>query len=127
MDNSKLVKNYLLMVLLSNRSITEVEDYGMDDVKQIVSNDPTNYPFTADPILGFGHLIAPVATQFTVSAKSGGASTISSPSANFVTLVSKLVTLFSTVFLVIMFQHYNSVTNVNASCNISLEAISDVD
>ena len=31
----------------SNRSVTEVEDYGVEDIKQIVSNDPTNYPFTA--------------------------------------------------------------------------------
>ena len=37
----------------------------------------------ADPILNLGHLIAPVATQFTVSAAVGGASTISSPSASF--------------------------------------------
>ena len=67
----------------SNRSVTEVEDYGVEDIKQIVSNDPTNYPFTADPVLGLGHLIAPVATQFTVSAKVAGVSTITSPSASF--------------------------------------------
>ena len=66
-----------------SRSITNVEDYGIDDVKQIVGNDVTNYKFSADPVLNLGHLIAPVATQFTVSAKSGAASTITSPSANF--------------------------------------------
>ena len=50
-------------------------------------------------------LIAPIATQFTVSAKSGGASTITSPSANFAQLLElKLVTLFNTVFLEILFQ-----------------------
>ena len=55
----------------------------MDDVKQLVGNDPTNYKFSADPVLSLGHLIAPMATQYTISAKSGAASTITSPSANF--------------------------------------------
>ena len=77
-------EEFFINGVTANRSITEVEDYGIEDVKQIVSNDMTNYPFTADPILDLGHLIAPVATQFTVSAASGAASTISSPSASFV-------------------------------------------
>ena len=62
--------NSLSTVLLHIRSITEVEDYGMEDVKQIVRNDTTNYKFTADPILSLNIFDAPIATQFTVSAKS---------------------------------------------------------
>ena len=40
MDNSKLEKKFLSMVLLQIEVLVEVEDYGMDDVKQLVGNDP---------------------------------------------------------------------------------------
>ena len=110
----------------SNRSVLEVEDYGIDDVKQIVSNDMTNYPFTADPILDLGHLIAPVATQFTVSAASGAASTISSPSASFVNSGIKTGDIIQYSVAGNSVPTYNRVTNVNALA-ISLEATTDVE
>ena len=109
----------------ASRSITEVEDYGMEDVKQLVGNDPTNYKFSADPILSLGHLIAPIATQFTVSAKSGGASTITSPSANFANIGIKTGDIIQYSVSGNTVPTYNSVT-AKTSTSISLEAISSV-
>tara|TARA_B100000941_G_scaffold51876_1_gene33188 strand:- start:1136 stop:8653 length:7518 start_codon:yes stop_codon:yes gene_type:complete len=110
----------------ANRSITEVEDYGVEDVKQLVSNDMTNYPFTADPTLTLGHLIAPVATQFTVSAASGAASTISSPSASFVNSGIKTGDIIQYSISGNTVPTYNRVTATNALA-ISLEATTDVE
>ena len=63
-----------------SRSITRIDDYGMQDVFQFVGTGST---FTADPRLTLGHLIGPTATQFTVTAGSGGVSTVTSPNASF--------------------------------------------
>ncbi len=119
-------EEFFINGVTANRSITEVEDYGIEDVKQIVSNDMTNYPFTADPILSLGHLIAPVATQFTVSGKVGGASTISSPSASFVNSGIKTGDIIQYSVAGNSVPTYNRVTGVNAIA-ISLEATTDVE
>ena len=119
-------EEFFINGVTANRSITEVEDYGIEDVKQIVSNDMTNYPFTADPILSLGHLIAPIATQFTVSAKVGGASTISSPSASFVNSGIKTGDIIQYSVGGNSVPTYNRVTDVNAIA-ISLEATTDVE
>ncbi|MBV23250.1 MAG: hypothetical protein CMA53_04040, partial [Euryarchaeota archaeon] len=108
-----------------SRSITNVEDYGVDDVKQIVGNDPTNYKFSADPVLNLGHLLAPVATQFTVSAKSGAASTITSPSANFGSVGIKTGDIIQYSISGNNVPTFNRVTGTNAT-SITLEAVSDV-
>ena len=109
----------------ASRSITEVEDYGMEDVKQLVGNDPTNYKFSADAILGLGHLLAPIATQYTISAKSGAASTITSPSANFANIGIKTGDIIQYSVSGNTVPTFNSVT-AKTSTSISLEAISDV-
>ena len=108
-----------------SRSITNVEDYGVDDVKQIVGNDVTNYKFSADPVLNLGHLIAPVATQFTVSAKSGSASTITSPSANFGSAGIKTGDIIQYSISGNNVPTFNRVTGTTAT-SITLEAVSDV-
>ena len=109
----------------ASRSITEVEDYGMEDVKQLVGNDPTNYKFSADAVLNLGHLLAPVATQYTISAKSGAASTITSPSANFANIGIKTGDIIQYSVSGNTVPTFNSVT-AKTSTSISLEAISDV-
>ncbi len=119
-------EEFFINGVTANRSITEVEDYGIDDVKQLVSNDMTNYPFTADPILSLGHLIAPVATQFTISAASGAASTISSPSASFVNSGIKTGDIIQYSLSGNSVPTYNKVTAANA-IGISLEATVDVE
>ena len=108
-----------------SRSINRVEDYGVDDIKQLVGNDPTNYKFSADPVLGLGHLIAPIATQFTVSAKSGGASTITSPSANFGSAGIKTGDIIQYSVSGNNVPTFNRVTAQTAT-NITLEAVPDV-
>ncbi len=108
-----------------SRSITDVEDYGVDDVKQIVGNDTTNYKFSADPVLNLGHLLAPVATQFTVSAKSGAASTITSPSANFGSVGIKTGDIIQYSISGNNVPTFNRVTGTNAT-SITLEAVPDV-
>ena len=108
-----------------SRSITDVEDYGVDDVKQIVGNDTTNYKFSADPVLNLGHLLAPVATQFSVSAKSGAASTITSPSANFGSVGVKTGDIIQYSISGNNVPTFNRVTGTNAT-SITLEAVSDV-
>tara|TARA_B100000575_G_scaffold144179_1_gene115156 strand:- start:1293 stop:8828 length:7536 start_codon:yes stop_codon:yes gene_type:complete len=118
-------EEFFINGVTANRSITEVEDYGIEDVKQLVSNDMTNYPFTADPILSLGHLIAPVATQFTVSAASGAASTISSPSASFVNSGIKTGDIIQYSLTGNSVPTYNRVTAANA-IGISLAATTDV-
>ena len=119
-------EEFFINGVTANRSITEVEDYGIEDVKQLVSNDMTNYPFTADPILSLGHLIAPVATQFTISAASGAASTITSPSASFVNSGIKTGDIIQYSLSGNSVPTYNRVTAANA-IGISLEATVDVE
>ena len=119
-------EEFFINGVTANRSITEVEDYGIDDVKQLVSNDMTNYPFTADPVLSLGHLIAPIATQFTISAASGAASTISSPSASFVNSGIKTGDIIQYSVSGNSVPTYNRVTATSA-IGISLEATVDVE
>ncbi len=109
-----------------SRSITEVEDYGMEDVKQLVGNDPTNHPFSADPVLGLGHLLAPQSTQYTVSQNVASASTITSPSANFANSGIKTGDIISYSIAGNSVPTYNLVTN-HTSTAITLEATVDVE
>ena len=109
-----------------SRSITQVEDYGMEDVKQLVGNDPTNHPFSADPVLGLGHLLAPQSTQYTVSQAVASASTITSPSANFANSGIKTGDIISYSIAGNSVPTYNLVTN-HTSTAITLEATVDVE
>ena len=109
-----------------SRSITQVEDYGMEDVKQFVGNDPTNYKFTADTVLNLGHLLAPQSTQYTVSQNVASASTITSPSANFANSGIKTGDIISYSIAGNSVPTYNLVT-AHTSTAITLEATVDVE
>ena len=108
-----------------SRSISKVEDYGIDDVKQLVGNDPTNYKFSADAVLNLGHLLAPTATQYTVSQAVASASTITSPSADFTSVGIKTGDIIQYSVSGNNVPTFNSVTGFTAQ-SITLEAISDV-
>ena len=108
-----------------SRSINRVEDYGIDDVKQLVGNDPTNYKFSADTVLNLGHLLAPTATQYTVSQAVASASTITSPSADFTSVGIKTGDIIQYSVAGNSVPTMNSVTGFTAQ-SITLEAISDV-
>ena len=64
-----------------SRSITRVDDYSIEDVRQIVGTGAI--PFTADAKLNVGQLLAPAGAQFTITASSAGVSTVTSPSLTF--------------------------------------------
>ena len=64
-----------------SRTITKVSDYRISDVHQICGESGVN--FTADPVLNIPKLLGPVGSQFTISAASGGVSTVTSPNATF--------------------------------------------
>ena len=108
-----------------SRSISRVEDYGVEDVKQLVGNDPTNFKFSADAVLNLGHLLAPTATQYTVSQAVGSASTITSPSADFTSVGIKTGDIIQYSVSGNNVPTMNSVTGFTAQ-SITLEAVSDV-
>jgi len=64
-----------------SRTITRVSDYRISDVHQICGIDGVN--FTGDPVLNSLKLLAPAGSQFTISASSGGVSTVTSPNTSF--------------------------------------------
>jgi len=71
----------------NGRIITDVRDYDLSDVHQIVANEGIAGigTFSADPILNNQFLLAEPATQFTISANSGGISTVSTSNQTFLT------------------------------------------
>jgi hypothetical protein len=64
----------------NSRTIISLRDYDLTDVHQFVGN---NVSFTADPILSSIINIAPPGTGFSISANSGGISTITTSNQNF--------------------------------------------
>jgi hypothetical protein len=68
-----------------NRSISNVIDYNLSDVHQIVANEGISGlgTFTADPVLSNTIYIADAGTQFTISAQSAGVSAITASADNF--------------------------------------------
>lgn len=64
-----------------SRSIISVRDYSISDINQIVGNNGVS--FTADTILSRRVLLAPSGSSFTISASSGGISTVTTSSSNF--------------------------------------------
>lgn len=68
-----------------NRTISNILDYNLSDVHQIVANENISGvgTFTADPVLSNITYIANSGTQFTISAQSAGISTITASSNDF--------------------------------------------
>jgi len=66
-----------------SRSITRVEDYSIEDVRQLVGTG--SVPFTADTRLNKGTLIASLGSQFSITAESAGVSTATCASLEFST------------------------------------------
>jgi hypothetical protein len=71
----------------NGRIITNIRDYGLTDVHQIVANESIVGvgTFTADPVLNNQSLLSEPGTQFTISATSGGISTVSTSNQTFLT------------------------------------------
>jgi hypothetical protein len=66
--------------ITDSRTIKLVRDYNFSDVHQIVGNGVS---FTADPLLSNEILLSTPGSQFTISASSGGISTVTTSNSNF--------------------------------------------
>jgi len=66
-----------------SRTITAVRDYNLSDIRQIVGFNGATTTFTADTVISTPIPIAPQGTSFTISAASGGISTVTSASSTF--------------------------------------------
>jgi hypothetical protein len=66
-----------------SRTIVNVRDYDLGDIKQIVGYVGTTTSFTADPVISTGIPLAQQGTSFTISAGSGGISTVTTSTPTF--------------------------------------------
>jgi hypothetical protein len=66
-----------------SRTIVSVRDYDLSDIKQLVGYVGATVSFTADTVISVGIPLAPQGTSFTISAGSGGISTVTSSSSTF--------------------------------------------
>jgi len=66
-----------------SRTIVSVRDYNLGDIKQLVGYVGSTTSFTADTRISIGIPIAPQGTSFTISAGSGGISTVTTSSSTF--------------------------------------------
>jgi hypothetical protein len=66
-----------------SRTITAVRDYNLGDVRQVVGFVGTTTSFTADTVISGGIPLAPQGTGFTISAGSGGISTVTTSASTF--------------------------------------------
>jgi hypothetical protein len=65
----------------SSSIVTSVRDYNISDIKQVVGTNGVS--FTADTILSQGTLLSPAGSTFTITAASGGISTVITSSSTF--------------------------------------------
>ena len=66
-----------------SRTITEVRDYNLGDVKQLVGFAGTTTIFTADTVINAGIALGEQGTTYTISAGSAGVSTVTTSSSTF--------------------------------------------
>jgi hypothetical protein len=109
-----------------SRTIVSVRDYDLGDIKQLVGYVGTTTSFTADTVLSVGVPIAPQGTTFTISAGSGGISTVTTSTSTFgVGINTGDIFVYTKSGETV--PTYNRVTSVNASAkSISIEATTSV-
>jgi len=66
-----------------SRTIVNVRDYNLGDIRQVVGYVGSTTSFTADTIISTGIPLAPQGTSFTISAGSGGISTVTTSTSTF--------------------------------------------
>jgi hypothetical protein len=66
-----------------SRTITSVRDYNLGDIRQVVSYVGTTTSFTADTVISTGIPLDAQGTSFTISASSGGISTVTTSTSTF--------------------------------------------
>jgi hypothetical protein len=109
-----------------SRTITAVRDYSLGDVRQFVGYVGATTAFTADTIINQGILLGPQNSEYTISANSGGISTVTSSVSTFgVGINTGDIFVYTKAGQVL--PTYNRVTEVNASGkSIKIEATTNV-
>jgi len=97
-----------------SRTITGVRDYNLSDIKQVVGYVGSTTSFTADTVISAGIPISPQGTSFTISAGSGGISTVTTSASTFGVGINTGDILVYTKSGQIV-PTYNRVTSVSAS------------
>ena len=111
----------------ASRSVSSIKDYSISDVKQIVTKSGLGtVTFTADPLISAPIPLAPQGSTFTITAGSGGISTVTTSSSTFGVGIST-----GDLFVYTKSQEtlptYNIVKSVNtASKSITIEASTSV-
>lgn len=109
-----------------SRTITNVRDYTLGDVRQVVGYVGTTTSFTADTVISGGIPLASQNTSFTISAGSGGISTVTTSDSTFgVGINTGDIFVYTKSGQIV--PTYNRVTSVNtASKSITIEATPSV-
>ena len=109
-----------------SRTISAVRDYNLGDVKQIVGFTGVTTTFTADTIINGAITLGPAGTDFTISAASGGISTVTTSTSTFGVGINT-GDLFVYTKKGETNPTYNRVTEVNATAkSIKIEATPSV-
>ena len=109
-----------------SRTITAVRDYSLGDVKQLVGFAGTNTTFTADTVINAAVAIGDQGDAYTISAASGGISTVTTSSSTFGVGINT-GDIFAYTKKGETLPTYNRVTEVNAAGKtIKIEATTSV-
>ncbi|NDB30464.1 hypothetical protein EB151_13075, partial [archaeon] len=109
-----------------SRTITGVRDYTLGDIRQVVGYVGTTTTFTADTVISNPIPLAPQGTSFTISAGSGGISTVTTSASTFgVGINTGDIFVYTKAGQIL--PTYNRVTSVNTSAkSITIEATTSV-
>lgn len=109
-----------------SRTIVSVRDYNLGDIRQVVGYVGATTSFTADTSISVGIPIAPQGTNFTISAGSGGISTVTTSSSTFgVGINTGDIFVYTKSGEVV--PTYNRVTSVNPTAkSITVQATTSV-
>lgn len=109
-----------------SRRIVSVRDYNLGDIRQLVGYVGTTTSFTADTTISVGVPIAPQGASFTISAGSGGISTVTTSSSTFgVGINTGDIFVYTKSGEIV--PTYNRVTSVNTSAkSITIQATTSV-
>ena len=109
-----------------SRTVTSVRDYNLADIRQVVAYVGTTTTFTADTVISNPIPIAPQGTSFTISAGSGGISTVTTSASTFgVGINTGDIFVYTKSGQTV--PTYNRVTSVNTSAkSIQIQATTSV-
>ena len=126
--SGNFIKNESIIIngLENNRIITNVKDYGLNDVYQITSYNTSPATFTADPVLSRKVNLSDNQSAYTISASVGGISTITTSNGNFYSNV-KIGDVISYTKSGDTLPTYNAITSIDLDLStVGITSLSDV-